>query len=394
MNASKTPSSEVGAPGEGGAPAAFAELDVGAHRLALLRDGEQAFPRMLEDIARAKSSVCLETYILRDDRTGRAFGDVLMDRAAAGVEVSVLFDAWGSSVSDRFVQRLRHAGVRVLAFRPVGRAAKERRFLRAVWRRDHKKSLIVDGVVGYTGGINVSDDYAPVSAGGGGWRDTHVRIAGPAARELLYYFLRTWRREQGPAFDEDRYVFGSRRPDPHVQVISSERRKGRNDIGREYRDAIGNARSRILITNAYFLPTLRLFYALTDAARRGVDVRIIVAGATDVPPVRYAARSIYGRLLRAGVRVHEFVGRVLHAKTAVIDGAWSTVGSSNLDSQSLKMNLEVNAIIRSRAFAAALERMFFEDLGACEEVTLDAWTRRSPLERAISFGAYLFKDYL
>lgn len=388
------PPPEFSALAGGGQGPAFAELDVGAHGLALLRDGEQAFPRMLGDIARAESSVCLETYIFRDDRTGRAFGDVLMDRAAAGVEVSVLFDAWGSSVSERFLQRLRHAGVRVLPFRPVGQAANERRFLRAVWRRDHKKTLVVDGMVGYTGGINVSDDYAPVSAGGGGWRDTHLRIAGPAARELLYFFLRTWRREHGPPFDEERYVFGSRRPDPHVQVISSERRRGRNEIGREYRDAIGSARSRILITNAYFLPTVRLFYALTEAARRGVEVRIIVAGATDVPAVRYAARSIYGRLLRAGVRVHEYVGRVLHAKTAVVDGAWSTVGSSNLDSQSLKMNLEVNAIVRSGAFAASLERMFADDLLACEEVTLEAWTRRGPLERAISFGAYLFKDYL
>lgn len=391
---------EAGQSGLGGGsrsfpPAApFADVAVGAHKLRLLRDGEQAFPAMLDDIARARTTVCFETYILRDDRTGRTFGDALMDRASAGVEVNLLYDTWGSSVTDRFLARLKRAGVRVLPYRPVTAGVRDRRLLRSLWRRDHKKSLIIDGLVGYTGGLNISDEYAPPTVGGSNWRDTHLRIEGPAARELEYFFLRTWQRERGAPLAEARYSAPPRTPDPRVQVICSEKRRGRGDIGREYRDAIGGARSRIWLTNAYFLPTLRLLRALSAAARRGVDVRVIVAGTTDVRAVRYASRSIYGRLLRAGVRVYEYLGRVLHAKTAVVDGFWSTVGSSNLDSQSLKMNLEVNAFVRGERFARALEEMFREDLESCDEITLDSWERRGVVDRALSWSAYLFKDYL
>lgn len=370
----------------------FAEMAVGRHRLALLKDGAQTYPAMLQAIAGARRTVCLETYILRDDRTGQRFAEALAERAAAGVEVNVLFDAWGSRMSSAFLDGLRRAGVRTLAFRPIDLSVP----LAKVAQRDHRKALIVDGEIAFTGGLNISDDYASPEDGGAGWRDTHLRLEGPAAVELQYFFLRAWLRSGGAPIDEQRYDYSGRRPDPAVQIISNDlpRRKHRHGIRNAYRVAIERARHRIWITNAYFLPPVRVIRALSAAARRGVDVRIMVAGTTDVPPVLLASRTIYGHLLEAGARMFEWRGRVLHAKTAVIDGVWSTVGSTNLDSQSLRKNLEVNAVITHSGFAAAMERMFAEDLAHCDEITADHWARRAWWEKAASWTAYLARDWL
>jgi cardiolipin synthase A/B len=372
----------------------YCDMSVGAHRLRLLKDGAQTFPAMLDAIARARSTICFETYILRDDLVGHAFAVALSERARAGVEVNLLYDAWGSSVSDEFVNCMREAGVRVLEFRPVLSALENFKLIRQVVRRNHRKSLIVDSTVAFTGGINICDDYAPAEEGGPGWRDTHLELVGPAVHELEYFFLRTWRRAKGAPIDEARYGHHGRRPDPRVRVVTSDMRKGRASIRDAYRSAIRRAHKSIFITNAYFLPTIGLLRALADAARRGVDVRIMVAGTTDVTAVLLASRSIYGHLLDAGAKLFEWNGRVLHSKTAVIDGHWSTVGSSNLDQQSLHSNLEANAIIEDAQFAEAVEAMFFEDLAHCEEITAEGWKKRRPWERAASWAAYLFKEWL
>lgn len=381
-------------PGEALAGAPFADLQVGAHRIALLRDGEQAFPAMLAAIRAARSYVCLETYILRDDATGRRFGEALAERARAGVEVSLLYDAWGSSVSASYLEALHEAGVRTVAYNPVSLSGPLARLISRLWRRNHRKSLIVDGRVAFTGGMNVADDYAAVSDGGHGWRDTQVQLEGPAVFELLHLFRETWRRARGPALDEARYRHEARRPDPRVRIVGSSLRRRRKQIGQAYVRAIRAARWRVLITSSYFLPTGQLVRALRRAARRGVNVQIIVAGSTDVPAVLLASRATYDRLLRAGVRIFEWRGRVLHAKTAVIDGTWCTVGSSNLDTLSLQVNLEVNAVMEDVTLGAALERMFAEDLRSCQEVTLGWWERRSPLERVVSWLAARFRRWL
>jgi cardiolipin synthase len=372
----------------------FAELTAGAHRLALLRDGGQAFPAMLSAIAAARATVCLETYILRPDRVGHLFAAALAERARAGVEVNLLYDAWGSSLPGAYLDRLHGAGVRTLAYHPFRWSGRRREVVGRLVRRDHRKSLIVDSRIGFTGGVNLSDEHLPAEDGGGGWRDTHLSLEGPAARELEYFFRVTWRRAGGAPLDERRYGGDGRRPDPVVSVESSHVRHGRAGIREAYRLAIGGARARIWITNAYFLPQLRLVRALAAAARRGVDVRIMVAGTTDVRAVLFASRSIYEVLLAAGVRLFEWEGCVLHAKTAVVDGRWATVGSSNLDAQSLRQNLEANAIVRDPGFAAALERMFEEDLARCREISAERWRRRPVWLRAASWGAYLWRRWL
>ncbi|APR84081.1 Cardiolipin synthetase [Minicystis rosea] len=372
----------------------FAEVTAGAHRLALLKDGGQAFPAMLEAIAAARSSICLETYILRADTIGGYFAEALAARARAGVEVSLLYDAWGSSVSGAYIDALHAAGVRTLAYHPIRFSGRRRELIGRMARRDHRKSLIVDSRVAFTGGINIADDYAAIEDGGRGWRDTHLRIEGPAAVELEYFFRDTWRRAGGAPLDEGRYGGHHRRADPHVSVVSSHLRHGRSSIRDEYREAIGAARDRVWISNAYFLPQIRLIRDLSAAARRGVDVRVMVAGTTDVRAVLYASRSIYEILLAAGVRLYEWEGRVMHAKTAVVDGRWATVGSSNLDAQSLRQNLEANAIVRHPDLAAALSRMFLEDLASCREISAERWQRRPLWVRAASWGAYLLRRWL
>lgn len=372
--------------------AAFAEMTVGAHRLALLKDGGQAFPAMLAAIAAARRSICFETYIFRSDRTGARFAEALAERARQGVEVSFLYDAWGSSVSSATLELLHGAGVRTLCFHPLRFAGRLRAAIGRVTRRDHKKTLVVDSEVGFTGGINICDDYVPHE--GPGWRDTHLRVEGPAVGELERFFLHTWRRGGGEPVNPALHTPAESSPATGISVLTSDQRRGRMSISEAYRRAITHAKERILITNAYFLPEIRLLRALMAAARRGVDVRVMVPGTTDVLAVLYASRSIYDLLLDSGVRMFEWNGRVLHAKTAVIDGRWSTVGSSNLDYQSLRYNLEVNAMIDDPGFASALEAMFEEDLAHCDEIVSERWSKRSLWSRIISWGAYLLRSWL
>jgi len=372
----------------------FAGMPVGAHQLAILRDGGQTFAAMLAAIRGARRSICLETYILRDDRTGARFGQALIERAQAGVEVNVLYDAWGSSVSVEYLVWLAQGGVRTMAFHPVELSPALDKTIAKLTLRNHRKLLIVDGHVAFTGGLNISDDYASEAEGGRGWRDTHVRIEGPVVTELLGFFLTTWKAADGPPVDPSRYPRLRHVKDPQVHVAASHLRRGRRTVRHAYGKAIREARSHIFITNAYFLPTVRLVQALRHAAQRGVDVRVMVAGTTDVTAVLLASRAIYGLLLKSGVRLFEWEGRVLHAKTATIDHRWSTIGSSNLDRQSLRFNLEVNVIVEDPAFAGAMEAMFYQDLGSCREITLDSWHKRSLWERGASWAAYLARDWL
>ncbi len=377
------------------APLPYCVTRVGQDELSLLKDGAQAFPAMLGAIASARSTICLETYILRDDATGRRFAAALAERARAGVEVSVLYDDWGSSVSEEFLAELHHAGVRTAAFAPAVLWSGLEKFVAKLRRRDHRKALIIDGEVAFTGGLNIGDDYAAARDGGGNWRDTHLRVQGPTAAALQDMFFRTWHVTRGAKLSLERYPASSQRTDGSVRVVGADFRAEKRRIKELYVEAIRSAKDRVLITNAYFLPTLVVMRALTTAARkRGVEVKIILAGTTDVTPVLYAARAIYGLLLRAGVRIFEFRGRVLHAKTATIDGEWSTVGSSNLDALSLLHNLEVNVVVRDRAFAAAMERLFEEDLQSCVEITKAEWANRGPLERLLSYVFFGFRRWL
>lgn len=373
---------------------AFADVSIGPNRVSLLKDGAQAFPAMLRAIASARSTICLETYILESDETGRRFVRALCERAAAGVEVNLLFDDWGSHVTEDLYAVMQEAGVRWVRFMPVRLGGRWAGAFARLRRRNHRKALVVDGEVGFTGGLNISDDYASSDEGGLGWRDTHVRIEGPAAHDLERLFLETWRRSRGPKLDVKRYQRRANIGDGKVKIIGNDFAKDHKDIRKAYVDAMNAAQKRIYLTHAYFLPPNRVLKAMIRAARRGVEVAVILAATTDVGPVLWAARGLYPRLLRAGVKVFEWEGRVLHAKTAVVDGSWCTVGSANLDALSLRSNLEVNAVFRDPHFAAAVERMFVDDLGHCVTVTRQMLKDRGLLERLLTFIAYRLRAWL
>lgn len=375
--------------------APYAESRVGPNRVALLKDGFQAYPAMLSAIAAARSTICLETYILKDDELGLRFLSALMERARAGVEVLLMFDYWGSEVADETLVALADAGVKVHVFRPWRYLGSLSRAFSKVRRRNHRKSLIVDGEVGFTGGLNISNDYAAVIDGGAGWRDTHVRITGPDAQSLERLFLITWTQNKGAKFDLKRFTRPRFAGCEKLRVVGNDFALDRKGIRRAYEEAFAKAALRICVTNAYFLPPAKMVRGLVLAARRGVKVKVILAATTDVKLVLYAARGLYPRLLKNGVEVYEWAsGRILHAKTAVVDGTWATVGSSNLDPMSLRQNLEVNAIVTEPSFGAALERMFNEDLEHCEQITLADVKQYGLVQRLLSWIAYRLRHWL
>lgn len=357
-----------------------------AHRLRLLNDGAffEAFERA---VASARRRISVETYILASDETGWRVAADLVEAARRGVEVRLCYDGVGSLELDPNLLRYLHgAGVRTAAYRPLSLS-------RRTWpwsRRNHRKSLIVDGWLGIVGGMNIAADYDAVERGGAGWRDTSIEVAGPAVLELEESFAEVWRRAGGERFQPSALVpdpgpTPEERDAPEVRFTHNFLRRQRAEIHRSYLRRIRAARTRIRIVNAYFVPDRRLRAEITGAARRGVDVEIITAGNTDVPLARLASRSYYPVLLKAGVKLYEWNERVLHAKTAVIDGAWSTVGSSNLDYFSSFRNLEVNAVVSSSSFGEQMERQFAEDRDRSTAVTMAWWKTRPAAERLFDF---------
>jgi cardiolipin synthase A/B len=364
------------------------------NRVEVLRDGGRTYPAMLAAIEGARDYVHLETYILVADRTGRRFGEALIGRARAGVQVRLLYDALGSiGLSADFLAELRHAGVRVAEYNPV--APWRARF--GLNQRDHRKILVVDGRCGFTGGLNISDDYAAVEDGGAGWHDMHCRIEGPAVAELERLFRRTWIKAGGDVFPPveplaAESVVGA--DTALARIFGNEGLRKRTPIRRVYLHAIRRAQQTIAITNAYFIPDRGIRRALVNAVKRGVQVRVVVPSRSDVPAVQWATRHLYTRLLKAGVHVYEWAGRMVHAKTAVIDEIWSTVGSSNLDYRSLKVNLEVVAIVIDRNFGRRMAEQFVLDVAESDEVRLDVWRRRPWWHRPLEWLFFQLRSLL
>lgn len=340
------------------------------HRVELLIDGTAAYPRMLDAIAAATRSVFLETYTFAGDATGRRFAEALIERAGAGVDVRVLYDAAGSRETPRdFFGEMRAGGVRVVEFHPLSGFWRGFRFR----RRNHRKLLVVDGRSAILGGINVADAYAR------DWRDTNVQIEGPVVADLAGMFLELWGRRETVA-PAAAAVDGAR-----VTATSSQRFRDRWRMSRQYRHAIRRARERVWIANAYFLPSGAFRRALRGARSRGVDVRVLVPSRVDFAPVLYAAQRLYLGTLRAGIRLFEWPGPMMHAKTAVVDGVWSAVGSYNIDHLSLLHNYELTAVVADAGFGRRMEEMFEADFARSREITPEAWRgrgwRRRLLER-------------
>ena len=368
---------------------------IDGHRVELLVDGKETFPAMLEAIEDAERFVSLETYIFQPDRIGHIFRDALARAARRGVEVRVVFDSIGSYDTDgAFWHPLAEAGADLLEFHPV--ASWRQRWPETLNRRNHRKLLVVDGEVGFCGGINIHDEELPADQGGAGWRDIHVRLRGPAIREMHRQFLATWRYGGGPPpRDLEALLPRPSQAGPlTVRVVGTEAFRQRRSIQQAYLHAIRQARRFVYLWNPYFIPDRDVRRGLRNACRRGVDVRVIVPARSDVVAAQFASRRLFERLLRYGVRIFEWREHVMHAKCGVIDAEWSTVGSYNLDHRSLLHSLEMNVMVYGDEFGRQMVETFERDLGSCAEVDPEAWAYRPLLDRLLERFFYMFRYWL
>jgi cardiolipin synthase len=360
----------------------------------LLIDGPATYKRMLQCISNARQQVYLETYIFADDEIGRQFASLLKEKSRAGVTVGIIYDSIGSIRSDGdFFDDMKREGIRVIEFNDVspGRGS-----LLRLNNRAHRKLLVVDNRIAFTGGINLSSTYSSSSNAASrrnllleGWRDTQIAVTGPAVEGFMRDFSDRWHRLSGQRLRGKECQSMDRRGNSQQgnETVAILTATGGDDtksaIINAYKAAIRRARERVWITQAYFAPARGFVSLLRRAARRGVDVRLIVPGVSDSPIVRHASRSWYGSLLRKRVRIYECTNALLHAKTAVIDGIWSTVGTSNLDYRSFLHNDEINAVILGRGFARRMEAQFEDDIANSMSIDLETWKRRPFLDRIV-----------
>ena len=373
----------------------------------LLVNGAQAFPLMLSAIDGAERDVALETYILRDDATGVSFQQALIRAARRGVRVRLLYDGLGSlTLGAKFLVELVQSAVAVAAYNPL---ILKHPFW-ALGQRDHRKMLIVDGRVSFTGGLNLADEYNAAESGKAGWRDTHVMLEGPeVAREMIALFAYGWRRAvpyEKTLTRRARLVWTVRRrlasgrrhkqqrDDAEtcpgglpVSIVGNEEFKYRRRISRAYLKAIASAERYVLIANGYFIPSRNVRRAMLKAAARGVVVAVVVTARSDVPITAYATRWLYGTLLSGGVRIFEWSASMMHAKTAVFDDCWSIVGSYNFDRRSLLHQLESVAVVADAGLAVQLRDQTLADIERCREVCMDAYQSRPWWTKALEYLA-------
>lgn len=394
---------------------------VKGNRVRLLADGPSTYKAMLQSIGEARRYIHMETYIFDDDAEGARFAEALIAARNRGAEVSLMVDAVGTiKTPDALFQRMRDAGVQVAVFNPVNPVK-----ARAGWspnQRNHRKVLVVDGKVGYLGGINVSGVYESSSfsggrrsgsgSGSGGgtgskageppkdaesapWRDTHLRIEGPAVAELEQVLQAGWASQvKEPIKGGDSQVVP---PVGNTTVRILANQPDRSDGYTVYltlMSAFESAQRSIHITMAYFVPDPAFIEVLQSAARRGVDVVLVLPGFSDSSLVFHAGRSHYTDLLRAGVKIYERRDALLHAKTAVVDGVWSTVGSSNMDWRSFALNYEINAVVLGPEFAADMEALFQRDVADAVQITPEAWKERGLDDRFMESFSRMFERWL
>ena len=349
------------------------------NRVEILRNGVQIFPSMLAAIRNAKRTINLEFYIYWDGQIGRQFAEALAERARGGVAVKVILDAVGSApMSQNLIDFLQRNGVDLEWYHPLRWYTLSR-----VNHRTHRKLLVVDGEIGFSGGVGIADDWLGDADTKDHWRETVARVEGPAVSQMQFAFMDNWVKSRGELLTGlDYFPQIGPRGNHLTQVIKSSPSEGSSTVKLLYVVSIVSAQQSIYISNAYFVPDRDTIRALEGAVRRGVDVRVIVPGElTDVPIVRQASRWHYDLLLRRGIRIFEYQPTMMHAKTMVVDGIWSTIGSSNFDDRSFRLNDEVNVNVYDEGIAAQMEKMFHDDLARSEEVTLRKWFRRSWWDR-------------
>jgi cardiolipin synthase A/B len=360
-------------------------LTVG-NKVVLLQNGAATYRAMLAAIASARDNINMESYIFEDDEVGQKFADALIAKQAQGVQVTLIYDSLGSNAAPaEFFKRFTDSGVQVLEFNPLNPLA-----ARKLWQineRDHRKLLIVDGKTAFMGGINISSVYSAGSAsssskkdkagGGAPWRDTHLQVQGPVVSDFQKLFLETWTSQNGaPMAPRAFFPVETNQGTEVMRAIGSSPEAPRSLFYTTLISAIDSAETSVHLTNAYFVPDPQLIASLTDAAARGVDVSLVLPSNSDSWLVLNAGRAHYERLLKGGVKIYERRGPLLHAKTGLIDGVRSTIGSTNLDRRSFLHNQEIDAVVFGSGFGDQMQAMFDADIAVSDHITLEKWERR------------------
>ena len=375
------------------------------NKVDLLIDGPSTYAAMLSAIETAKDHINMETYIFEDDEIGQQFASVLIDKQKNGVQVNLIYDSVGSlSTPKEFFTALKQSGINVLEFNPINPLIKKKDW--DVNQRDHRKLLIVDGKTAFLGGINISSVYSSGSFGRSSkkikkiansilWRDTHLQLSGPVVGEFQKMFMDTWVQQKGEAIASKEYFPKLiNQGNEVVRAIGSSPEEPYSQIYATLLSAINSAETQVFLTNAYFVPDPQLLTALKDAVKRGVNVKLLLPEKTDSMLVFYASRSYYDELLSANVEIYEHQAALLHAKTALIDGVWSTVGSTNLDWRSFVNNQEINAVMLGQDFGVQMQKMFEQDLASSKQIILQEWRRRSIGARIKERSARLWARFL
>ncbi len=348
----------------------------------LLQDGPATYKAMFAAIASAQDHINMETYILEDDEIGRQFAQALMDKQRQGVQVNIIRDSVGTfGTPAAFFQELAATGIKLLEFNPINPLQSRKEW--SLNQRDHRKLLITDGHTAFLGGINISSVYSGGSFGKSrsadqlAWRDTDLQLRGPVVADFQKLFIATWEKQKGEPLAVKNYFPTLDVAGTHVvRAIGSSPDEPFSLIYATLLSAINSAETSVRLTNAYFAPDPQLLTALKSAAQRGVDVTLILPSQTDSWLIFHAGRNYYDQLLRAGVKIFQRRGVILHSKTALIDGVWATVGSTNLDWRSFLHNQELNAVVLGPEFGKQVQAMFDKDLALSDPVTLEQWQRR------------------
>ena len=365
---------------------------VPGNRVTALVNGDQAFPAMLEAIRSARHSITLEAYIFWPGTMGTAFAEALAERARAGVATHLILDGVGSQkLDEELIEGMRQAGVQVVEFRPLRWYTLDR-----VNHRTHRKLLVVDGRVGFTGGLGIADLYQGHAQDKDHWRDGQFRSEGPVVAQLQAAFLDNWIESGNPLLHgTDYFPPLDSAGGAWAQAVHSSPGGGTENLRLMYLLAIASARRSILIGNPYFVPNTLAVDMLVAARRRGVNVEIIVPGPiTDAGLVRRASRAKWGPLLEAGVRIHEYQPTMYHHKVMVVDDYWVSVGSTNFDNRSFRLNDEANLNVFDETFARAEAEIFAQDRARSREVTLEEWRGRPVTERLEEMVAWMLRRQL
>jgi cardiolipin synthase len=365
---------------------------VGGNAVEVLLNGEQIFPSVLAAIRAARRTITYAQYYYEDGPVARDIAEALAERCRAGVGVNVLLDSFGSlNIPREYVDQMREAGCHVVWFRPLSQYV-----FRRYYHRNHRRILVVDGRIGFTGGAGVSRKWMGNGRIEHHWRDTDVRAEGPVVEHLQAAFVENWLEATGMVLGGEAYFPRPIEPrgQVHAQVARSSPAGGSVAMYTTLLLALSSARHSVLVTNPYFVLDDTMRDAVMRTVRRGVRVVVLVPATIDHNLVRQASRAQFGKLLRAGVEIYEYTPALLHAKTMVIDGVWATIGSTNLDNISFAVNDELNLIVYDRGTARQLERIFFDDVQVSRRVTYEAWKDRGLRARLLEVLALPIRDLL